>query len=147
MLAAILKASESVEHSCSLPMCEGLTCSTEATQPVGATHTCRASACAVAVRTEWVNVQPWSHEDRGGRDRTTTSREPAGGAGGAHGTAPQTPRWDQSPLMGKQGFRGETAHTSVTLPAKLWSSSTFVLLSTSTFTLAWKASKSSTWKA
>lgn len=95
-------------------------CSTEVTQPVGATYTRRASACAMAVRTEWVNVQPGSHEDRGGRERIATRREPAGGAIGAHSTAPQTPLWDQSPLMGKQVFRGDTTLTSVTLPAKLW---------------------------
>ena len=90
MWAATRKASEPGEHSCPLPLCEGLLCSTEATQPAGATHVCPASACVVVVRTEWVNVQPWSHEDRGGRDRTAMSREPAGAAVGAHGTAPDT---------------------------------------------------------
>ena len=103
--AAILKASESAEHSCSLPMCEGLMCSTEVTQPVGATYTCRAFACAMAVRTEWVSVQPGSHEDRGGRERTATRREPAGDAVGAHGTARQTTTLGPEPTNGKGSFQ------------------------------------------
>lgn len=55
---AVLKASKSAEHLYPFPMCEGLTCSTEVTQPVGAAYMCFASACAMVVRTEWVNVQP-----------------------------------------------------------------------------------------
>ena len=73
---------------------------------------CCASACAVVVRTEWVNVQPWSHEDRGGRDRTATSREPAGGAVGAHGTAPDT-------MLGPQPTLWQSKFSEVKPPVPL----------------------------
>lgn len=59
-------------------MYEGLTCCTEVTQPVGATYTCFASACAEGgtgvlalqwiVGPGWVNVQRWPQENSGGRD-------------------------------------------------------------------------------